>query len=62
MKRIYEDDNWIIDKYSSGLRITLFKDGHYVEEVSLTPEIMQSKLLNILKMLPSEMWEVKCYG
>ena len=62
LKRVYEDDIWTIDEGNGNLRITLFKDGHYVEEVSLTPEIMQSKLLDILRMLPSEMWEVKCYG
>ena len=58
-KRIYEDDNWTIDEISGNLRITLFEDNHYVEEINLTPEMMKSKLLDVLKMLPEEVWKVK---
>lgn len=54
LKRIYEDDTWTIDEISGNLRITLFEDYHYVEEIDLTPEIMRSKLLDILKMFPEE--------
>lgn len=62
LKRIYEDDNWTIDERNGNLRITSFKDGHYVEELSLTKEIMESKLLDTLKMLPAEIWEIRNYG
>ena len=57
-KRVYEDDTWTIDEISGNLRITLFEDNHYVEEIDLTPEMMRSKLLDILKMLPKEIWNV----
>lgn len=60
LKRIYEDDTWTIDEISGNLRITLFEDCHYVEEINLTPEMMRSKLLDVLKMLPEEVWSVKC--
>ena len=59
LRRVYEDDNWTIDERNGNLRITLFKDYHYVEELSLTPEIMRSQLLDTLKMLPSEVWDVR---
>ena len=58
LKRIYEDDNWVIHERNGNLRITLFEDNHYVEEINLTPEMMRSKLLDILKMLPEEIWNV----
>ena len=61
LKRIYEDDTWVIHERNGNLRITLFEDNHYVEEIDLTPEMMRSKLLDILKMFPEEVWKVKCY-
>ena len=59
LKRIYEDDTWTIDEISGNLRITLFEDNHYVEEINLTSEMMRSKLLDVLKMLPEEAWNIK---
>ena len=61
LRRIYEDDTWTIDERNGNLRITLFEDNHYVEEIDLTPEMMRSKLLDVLKMLPEEVWKEKCY-
>ena len=58
LKRIYEDDTWTIDERNGNLRITLFEDCYYVEEIYITPEIMRSKLLDVLKMLPEEIWNV----
>lgn len=54
LKRIYEDNNWVIHERNGDLRITLFEDNHYVEEISITPEIMKSKLMDTLKNLPEE--------
>lgn len=59
LKRVYEDDNWVIDERNGNLRITLFEDYHFVEEIVITPELMKSQLLDILKMLPEEVWKVK---
>lgn len=59
LKRVYEDDSWVIHERNGNLRITLFENCHYVEEINLTPEMMKSKLLDILKMLPKEVWSVK---
>ena len=59
LKRVYEDDTWVIDEFNNILRISLFENNHYIEEVYLTPEIMKSKLLDILKMFPEEIWSVK---
>ena len=38
IKRIYEDDDWIIDLINGKLRISYFENGHYVDEVVLTKE------------------------
>ena len=59
LKRVYEDDNWVIDERNGNLRITLFENYHFVEEIIITPEFMKSQLLDILKMLPEEVWEVE---
>ena len=59
LKRVYEDDNWVIDERNGNLRITLFEDCHFVEEIVITPELMKSQLLDILKMLPEEVWKVE---
>ncbi len=63
LRRIYEDDTWVIHERNGNLRITLFEDNHYVEEISITPEMMKSKLMDTLKDLPEEIWDVKqnCY-
>ena len=39
------------------------EENHYTEEISITPEMMKSKLMDILKNLPEEIWGVKqnCY-
>lgn len=56
--KVYEDDNWVIEEHNGNLRISLFKDYHYVEELTLTPEIMRSRLLDTLKELPEEIWKI----
>ena len=36
--RIYEDDDWIIDKIGDNIRISYFKDGHFVDEKIFTKQ------------------------
>ena len=38
VKRIYEDDNWIIDLIDDNVRVSYFEDGHFVDEIILTKE------------------------
>lgn len=45
---IYEDDHWIIEKIfetnaNSQIRITCFKDNHYVDDMILTKKMFQDK-------------------
>ena len=56
--KVYEDDNWVIEEHNGNLTISLFKDYHYVEELTLTPDIMRSRLLDTLKELPEEIWKI----
>lgn len=41
IKRIYEDDNFIIDLVAAGtpmVRVSVFKDGHFQDEVFIRKE------------------------
>lgn len=55
MSVVYEDNNWEVYARNGCLRITYNKDG-FPSTIVLTPEIMKSKLLDILKDLPEELW------
>jgi hypothetical protein len=59
LKRIYEDDNWVIQETNGNLIISLFKDYHYINEIVITPTMMRGKLMDTLKQLPPEIWEVE---
>ena len=37
-KKIYEDDNWVIDFVNGNVRVTYFENWHYVDEVIITKE------------------------
>lgn len=42
VKRIYEDDDFVIDKItgdSPAIRVSVFKDGHFVDEVFVWKEL-----------------------
>lgn len=39
MKRIYENDNWIIDIEDTTLFISAFKDGHWQEDLVLPIDV-----------------------
>ena len=36
VKRIYEDDNWVIDLIDGNVRVSYFEDGHFVDEIILS--------------------------
>ena len=36
VRKIYEDDNWVIDLIDSNVRISYFEDGHFVDEIILS--------------------------
>lgn len=38
VKRIYEDENWIIDKIGENIRVSYFKDCHFVDEKIITKD------------------------
>lgn len=37
-QKIYEDDNYVIDKIHDGFIISLFEDSHYVDEIVITED------------------------
>lgn len=46
-QRIYEDDNWILDKDDNdNIIISYFVDGHYKDEVVLTIKDNNIKMIN----------------
>ena len=55
LKRIYEDDNWVIEVLSNTgfnpiIRVSSFKDGHFIDDIELSRQTMESE----------EFDEVKC--
>ena len=36
--RIYEDDDWVIDRVGDSIRVSYFKDGHFVDEQLIRKE------------------------
>ena len=38
VRKIYEDDNWIIDLIGGNVRVSYFEDGHFVDEIILSKE------------------------
>lgn len=49
IERIYEDDDWVIDKIGDEIRISLFEDYHFKEEFYISKEMMLSDLLDEFK-------------
>ena len=60
MAVVYKDDNWEIYEGNGCLRITYDKDG-FPETIELTPEMMKSKLMDLLRDLPEGIWSIKKY-
>ena len=55
-KLIYEDDNWIIEILSETdfnpiIRISSFKDGHFVEDIELSRQAMESEDFDEVKYI-----------
>lgn len=38
VERIYEDDDWVIDRVGDNIRVSYFEDCHYVDEIIITKE------------------------
>lgn len=38
IKRVYEDDDWIIDLIDGNIRVSYFENGHYVDEIIITKD------------------------
>ena len=36
IRRVHEDDNWVIDLINGKVRVSYFEDGHFVDEVILS--------------------------
>lgn len=43
VERIYEDDDWVIDKVGDDIRVSYFNDFHFVDEKLITKEQFESK-------------------
>lgn len=39
--RIYEDDDWVIDRVGDNIRVSYFKDNHFVDERLITKEELE---------------------
>lgn len=53
-RRIYEDDNWVIDilsgeDYNPCIRISRFKDNHFVDDIEISGLLMGSDDLDRIK-------------
>lgn len=52
---LYEDDNWVIDKSGSSIRISYFEDNHFKDDLELSKEIFQDEdCLDRIKELISD--------
>ena len=36
VKRVYEDNDWVIDLIGGNVRVSYFEEGHFVDEIILT--------------------------
>lgn len=43
VERIYYDNNWNIDKIGDKIRISYFKDFHFVDEIFITKDMFENK-------------------
>lgn len=54
IRRIYEDDNWIIDilsedDYNPCIRVSRLKDNHFVDDIEISGLLMESDELELVK-------------
>lgn len=38
VKKVYENDSWVIDLIGDNVRVSYFEDGHFVDEIILSKE------------------------
>ena len=43
VERLYYDNDWTIDKIGDKIKISLFKDFHFVDEIFITKEMFENK-------------------
>ena len=43
VKRVYEDDNWVIDLIDDNVRVSYFEDNHFVDEIILSGDDFKDK-------------------
>ena len=53
-KVIYEDDNWVIEltcetDYNPQIKISSFKNGHFIEDIELSRMAMESDVIDKVK-------------
>ena len=36
IKRVYENDTWVIDLIDGNVRVSYFEDNHFVDEITIT--------------------------
>ena len=41
IRRVHEDDNWVIDLIDGKVRVSYFEDGHFVDEIILSKEFFK---------------------
>lgn len=41
IKRVYEDDTWVIDLIDGNVRISYFEDNHYMDEVTIYKDTLR---------------------
>ena len=44
IKRVYEDDNWVIDLIDGKVRVSYFEGNHFVDEVVLSKEFFKEEV------------------
>lgn len=51
MKTIYEDEEWTIQKVDNDIRITLFKNNHFVDDITLHKEDFFNDKMDLIKVI-----------
>lgn len=51
MHREYSDDNWVVDIYDDKIRISFFKDFHYVDDIEFTQQMFSDGLMDKIRDL-----------
>jgi len=41
VERLYENDNWVVDKLGDSIRISYFENNHFVDELIIVKEVFE---------------------